>query len=63
MITVSLGVGENPQKRLSDPFEPELLALLAETGLSVLIDKGGIGYGLARTAEKIPEHTAEIEAA
>jgi len=40
-ITVSLGVGENPAKRLDDDFERELLRLLAATGASILIDKGG----------------------
>ena len=39
-ITVSLGVGENPSKRLNDDFERDLLHALAETGKSVLIDKG-----------------------
>ena len=36
--TVSLGVGENPLKRLADPFEKQLLALLPE---NTLIDQGG----------------------
>jgi ADP-heptose:LPS heptosyltransferase len=40
-ITVSLGVGENPTKRLTDDFERELLQMLAATGASILIDKGG----------------------
>ncbi|MCS6953043.1 MAG: hypothetical protein NZM33_09310 [Bryobacteraceae bacterium] len=40
MITVSLGVGGNPAKRLGDPFEAELLASLARFG-PVLVDKGG----------------------
>jgi hypothetical protein len=40
-ITVSLGVGENPAKRLDDNFERELLRLLAATGATILIDKGG----------------------
>jgi ADP-heptose:LPS heptosyltransferase len=40
-ITVSLGVGENPAKSLTDDFERELLQMLAATGGSVLIDKGG----------------------
>ena len=31
-IAVSLGVGENPAKRIPDPFEEELLALLARRG-------------------------------
>ena len=39
-ITVSLGVGENSAKRLSDDFERELLRMLAGTGASILIDKG-----------------------
>jgi ADP-heptose:LPS heptosyltransferase len=40
-ITVSLGVGENPAKRIDGDFECELLHVLAETGKSILIDKGG----------------------
>jgi ADP-heptose:LPS heptosyltransferase len=40
-ITVSLGVGENPAKRIDGHFERELLRALAETGGSVLVDKGG----------------------
>jgi ADP-heptose:LPS heptosyltransferase len=39
-ITVSLGVGENPAKRLDGEFERELLHALAETGASILVDKG-----------------------
>jgi ADP-heptose:LPS heptosyltransferase len=40
-ITVSLGVGENPAKRIGGEFERDLLRLLAETGVSVLVDLGG----------------------
>jgi glycosyl transferase family 9 (putative heptosyltransferase) len=40
-ITVSLGVGENPAKRMEGAFESELLKMLAETGASVLVDSGG----------------------
>jgi len=40
-ITVSLGVGENPTKRIAGDFERDLLRVLAETGASVLVDKGG----------------------
>jgi ADP-heptose:LPS heptosyltransferase len=40
-ITVSLGVGENPAKRLDAGFERDLFRMLAETGASVLADKGG----------------------
>jgi hypothetical protein len=40
-ITVSLGVGENPAKRIAGAFESELLKMLAETGASMLVDTGG----------------------
>lgn len=40
-ITVSLGVGENPAKRIDGDFERDLLRALAETGGSILVDKGG----------------------
>ena len=40
-ITVSLGVGENPAKRLTDDFERKLLQMLAATEAAILIDKGG----------------------
>lgn len=40
-ITVSLGVGENASKRLDDAHERDLLRALADTGASILIDKGG----------------------
>jgi len=42
-IAVSFGVGENPVKRLPDPFEEQLLARLAETGAEICIDKGAGG--------------------
>jgi ADP-heptose:LPS heptosyltransferase len=53
-ITVSLGVGENPAKRIGDPFEPELLAALARRGVPVLIDKGAGGEEAERVARAIP---------
>jgi ADP-heptose:LPS heptosyltransferase len=37
---VSLGVGENPAKRLDDNFERDLLGLLSQTGQSILVDLG-----------------------
>jgi len=42
-IAVNLGVGENPAKRIPDPFEENLLALLSESGLELYIDKGAGG--------------------
>lgn len=53
VIAVSLGVGENPAKRLPDPFEANLLALLAETGLQICIDKGAGGEEAARVERAV----------
>ena len=50
-ITISLGVGGNSAKRLADPFEEKLLALLAATGLPLTIDKGAGGEEAARVEE------------
>ncbi len=47
-ITVSLGVGENLGKRVGGEFEKELLRVLAETGETVLVDKGGSAEERAR---------------
>ncbi len=51
-ITVSLGVGENPSKRIEGEFEPDLLRALGETGKSILVDKGAS-----------PEERARVERA
>lgn len=42
-IAISLGVGENPAKRLPDPFEEDLLAVLSKTGHALTIDAGAGG--------------------
>lgn len=39
-IAVSFGVGDNPEKRIADPFEAEVLRALRATGARVLIDEG-----------------------
>ena len=52
-IAVSLGVGENPAKRLPDPFEEQLVALLGETGLPVTIDRGAGGEEAERVARAV----------
>jgi hypothetical protein len=52
-ITVSLGVGENEAKRIGGDFERELLSALAETGASVLVDKGGSAEESARVERAI----------
>lgn len=43
VTTVSLGVGENPAKRVEDPFESELLTLLASRPGLVMVDAGAPG--------------------
>jgi ADP-heptose:LPS heptosyltransferase len=53
-ITVSLGVGENPAKRIGDPFEAKLLAALARKGVPILIDKGAGGEEAERVEKAIP---------
>jgi ADP-heptose:LPS heptosyltransferase len=42
-IAVSLGVGENPAKRLPDPFERDLLAYIDSFAGSIVIDQGAGG--------------------
>ena len=46
-IAVSLGVGENSAKRLEDPFEEELLRVLARTG-AAFMDRQRRGRGGSR---------------
>ncbi|HKA01799.1 MAG TPA: glycosyltransferase family 9 protein [Candidatus Solibacter sp.] len=53
MVTISLGVGENPAKRIDDPFERELLRALVARGASILIDKGAGGDEAARAEAAI----------
>jgi ADP-heptose:LPS heptosyltransferase len=53
-ITVSLGVGENEAKRIGGDFERDLLAMLAETGASLLVDKGGSAAEAARVEKALP---------
>jgi len=48
--TVSLGVGENPAKRVADPFEEELLQHLPRP---VLIDRGGGGEEADRVERSV----------
>ena len=51
-IAVSLGVGENPAKRIADPFESELLALLSARA-PLVIDKGAGGEEAARVERAV----------
>jgi ADP-heptose:LPS heptosyltransferase len=52
-IAVSLGVGENPAKRIPDPFEERLLGLLAAGGAALVIDKGAGGEEAARVERAV----------
>jgi ADP-heptose:LPS heptosyltransferase len=61
-IAVSLGVGENPAKRLPDPFEERLLKLLhASTGLPLRLDRGAGGEEAARVTAAAARSGAPIE--
>jgi ADP-heptose:LPS heptosyltransferase len=48
IVSVSLGIGTNPAKRLPDPFESRLLARLLSEGATVILDKGGDSEEMAR---------------
>lgn len=52
-IALSLGVGENPAKRIPDPFEERLIAVLAARNLPVWIDKGAGGAEAERVAQAV----------
>ncbi|RMG47374.1 MAG: hypothetical protein D6723_16220, partial [Acidobacteria bacterium] len=48
LISVNFGVGENPKKRLPDPFERELVMRLVRDGATILLDKGASAEEAAR---------------
>jgi ADP-heptose:LPS heptosyltransferase len=52
-IAISLGVGENPLKRIPDPFEEELLRMLASTGFDLVIDAGAGGEEAQRVSRAL----------
>ncbi|MBI4874985.1 MAG: hypothetical protein HY822_10180 [Acidobacteria bacterium] len=60
-ITVSLGVGENPAKRVADPFEEELLRGLAGLGGTLLVDRGAGGEERERVDRAISRSGGRIE--
>lgn len=56
-VAVSLGVGGNPDKRVRDPFERELLSWLSRMGREVVVDEGAGGEETERViaaAQGIP---------
>ncbi len=54
-VAVSLGVGDNPAKRIPDPFEQDLLRLLAGLGAPLCIDKGAGGDEAARVERAVEQ--------
>jgi ADP-heptose:LPS heptosyltransferase len=48
IVSVNLGVGANPAKRLPEPFELRLVARLLSEGATVILDKGGDPEEVAR---------------
>jgi len=59
-IAVSLGVGGNLAKRIADPFEERLLALLAQRGLPIWIDKGAGGPEAERVERAVARAGADV---
>lgn len=57
-VTVSLGVGGNPRKRVSDPFEAELLRIAAGKHATVLVDAGAGGEEAERVKRAIVQSGA-----
>ncbi len=58
-VTMSLGVGENPAKRVPDPFEQELVSGLVALGARLLIDRGAGGEERERVDRVIACSNAE----
>jgi ADP-heptose:LPS heptosyltransferase len=57
-VAISLGIGENPAKRIADPFEEQLLAELIARGRTIYIDKGAGGEETARVERAIAKANA-----
>jgi ADP-heptose:LPS heptosyltransferase len=56
-VTVSLGVGENPAKRVSDDFEYEAVRALLAGGRTVIVDRGSGGEEASRV-DRLAERLA-----
>jgi ADP-heptose:LPS heptosyltransferase len=50
-IAVSFGVGDNPEKRMADPFEEQLLRSLAQAEMRVVLDEGAGGEETERVRQ------------
>ena len=60
-VTMSFGIGENPAKRIADPFEERLIAHVADTGAHILIDEGAGGDEAERVQRAIANSGAPRE--
>jgi ADP-heptose:LPS heptosyltransferase len=71
VATVSFGIGENPAKRVEDPFEETILRTLIDAGYQVLLDTGAPGGAeearvraavarLGEAGERIALHTGSF---
>jgi ADP-heptose:LPS heptosyltransferase len=60
-VTLSLGVGENPAKRIGEDFEEQLVGHVARTGANILIDEGAGGEEAGRVARAIAKSGAPVE--
>ncbi|HZU27289.1 MAG TPA: glycosyltransferase family 9 protein [Bryobacteraceae bacterium] len=60
-ITVSLGVGENDNKRVADPFETELLRLIGRRGGRIVVDSGQGGEEADRVRRAIAQSGIQAE--
>jgi ADP-heptose:LPS heptosyltransferase len=62
VITVNLGVGENPKKRVGDEFEKALVLHLLREGAAVILDKGA-GQEESARIDRIVRRAQEENAA
>jgi ADP-heptose:LPS heptosyltransferase len=60
-VTMSFGVGENPAKRVADPFEQELVGRVAQAGAHLLIDEGAGGEEAQRVQHAIAKSGAPLK--
>jgi ADP-heptose:LPS heptosyltransferase len=59
-VAVSLGVGENPAKGMSHPFERRLIEALVDSGLRIVVDSGPGGEEEERVRRAIGERGDSI---
>lgn len=52
-VTMSLGVGENPAKRIGEDFEEQLVGHVARSGANIVIDEGAGGEEAGRVMRAI----------